>query len=92
MLYELVTRRTTEGRSARKRRPKEELDPDRPGTLSPPTFPVIPSLSRNLGVADHSAPHPTTPHPATQSLVIPSRLSNLGASWPAKRDSSTSSE
>jgi len=28
-LYELVTRRTTEGRSARKRRPKEELDPDR---------------------------------------------------------------
>jgi len=29
MLYELVTRRTTEGRSARKRRPKEELDPDR---------------------------------------------------------------
>jgi superfamily II DNA or RNA helicase len=31
LLYELVTRRTTEGRSARKRRPKEELelDPDR---------------------------------------------------------------
>ena len=29
MLYELVTRRTTEGRSARKRRPKEELDPGR---------------------------------------------------------------
>jgi superfamily II DNA or RNA helicase len=28
-LYELVTRRTTEGRSARKRRPKEEVDPDR---------------------------------------------------------------
>ena len=28
-LYELVTRRTTEGRSARKRRPKDELDPDR---------------------------------------------------------------
>ena len=26
MLYELVTRRTTEGRSARKRRPKEEID------------------------------------------------------------------
>jgi superfamily II DNA or RNA helicase len=29
LLYELVTRRTTEGRSARKRRPKEEVDPDR---------------------------------------------------------------
>ena len=28
-LYELVTRRTTEGRSARKRRPKEEIDPER---------------------------------------------------------------
>ena len=28
-LYELVTRRTTEGRSARKRRPKDEIDPDR---------------------------------------------------------------
>ncbi|MDP9356766.1 MAG: DEAD/DEAH box helicase [Chloroflexota bacterium] len=29
LLYELVTRRTTEGRSARKRRPKEEIDPER---------------------------------------------------------------
>ncbi len=29
LLYELVTRRTTEGRSARKRRPKEEIDPQR---------------------------------------------------------------
>jgi len=29
MLYELVTRRTTEGRSARKRRPKEPVDADR---------------------------------------------------------------
>ncbi len=29
LLYELVTRRTTEGRSARKRRPKDEIDPDR---------------------------------------------------------------
>jgi len=29
MLYELITRRTTEGRSARKRRPSDELDPDR---------------------------------------------------------------
>lgn len=28
-LYELVTRRTTEGRSARKRRPAEAIDPDR---------------------------------------------------------------
>ena len=28
-LYELVTRRTTEGRSARKRRPKDEIDPSR---------------------------------------------------------------
>ncbi len=31
MLYELVTRRTTEGRSARKRRPKDDVDPDRRG-------------------------------------------------------------
>lgn len=29
MLYELVTRRTTEGRSARKRRPADEIDPAR---------------------------------------------------------------
>ncbi|MCC6314353.1 MAG: DEAD/DEAH box helicase [Thermomicrobiales bacterium] len=29
LLYELVTRRTTEGRSARKRRPSEPIDPDR---------------------------------------------------------------
>jgi superfamily II DNA or RNA helicase len=29
MLYELVTRRTTEGRSARKRRPVDEIDPAR---------------------------------------------------------------
>jgi superfamily II DNA or RNA helicase len=29
MLYELITRRTTEGRSARKRRPANEIDPDR---------------------------------------------------------------
>jgi superfamily II DNA or RNA helicase len=29
MLYELVTRRTTEGRSARKRRPADEVDPNR---------------------------------------------------------------
>ncbi len=29
LLYELVTRRTTEGRSARKRRPKEEIDSQR---------------------------------------------------------------
>lgn len=28
MLYELVTRRTTEGRSARKRRPADEIDPN----------------------------------------------------------------
>ncbi len=31
LLYELITRRTTEGRSARKRRPKEEIDPERKG-------------------------------------------------------------
>jgi superfamily II DNA or RNA helicase len=29
MLYELITRRTTEGRSARKRRPSDEIDPER---------------------------------------------------------------
>ena len=29
MLYELITRRTTEGRSARKRRPADEVDPER---------------------------------------------------------------
>lgn len=33
MLYELVTRRTTEGRSARKRRPADEIDPTRPARL-----------------------------------------------------------
>lgn len=44
MLYELITRRTTEGRSARKRRPADPIDPDRRQRHVTATQEAIPGL------------------------------------------------
>ena len=61
MLYELVTRRTTEGRSARKRRPADEIDPEQRARLLAATRSTVePELTDSASSGGSGSPDAST--------------------------------
>ncbi len=61
MLYELVTRRTTEGRGARKRRPPDEIDPERRARLlAASRSTVVPDLPDSASSGGSRSPEDST--------------------------------